>query len=130
MQHRIVEQGQGSPKVLALATLFVGAALLPLAIALAFDVLLAMERVAGASFGIISAGTSRRDARCSRSLAQSPSPSRQLQFLWGFGTGVRYGGARRPPRFQDDHDASAIGLHGRFHDETKGRTWRRVTGVG
>jgi len=57
MQHRIVEQGQGSPKVLALATLFAEAALLPLAIALALDVFLAMERVAGASFGINSAGT-------------------------------------------------------------------------
>ena len=36
MQHRIVERGQDSPRVLGLATLLVGWALLPLSIALAF----------------------------------------------------------------------------------------------
>jgi len=55
MQHRIVEQGEGSPRLLALATVFAGAALLPLAIALALDVFVAMERIVGALPAVISA---------------------------------------------------------------------------
>src|SRR5262249_35160510 len=46
MHHRIVERGQDSPRVLVLATLFVGIALLPVAIALALDMFAAMERIA------------------------------------------------------------------------------------
>jgi hypothetical protein len=45
MEHRVVERGQDSPRILALATLFAGAALLPVAIALAFDIFVAMERI-------------------------------------------------------------------------------------
>src|SRR4051812_43339680 len=45
MQHRIVERGQDSPRVLALATLYAGAALLPISIALALDIFVAMERI-------------------------------------------------------------------------------------
>ena len=51
MQHRIAEQGQDSPRVLAIATISVAWALLPLSIALAFDVLIAMDRIAGTAWG-------------------------------------------------------------------------------
>jgi len=46
MEHRIVERGQDSRRVLALATLFAGTALLPVAIALALDIFAAMDRIA------------------------------------------------------------------------------------
>jgi hypothetical protein len=46
MEHRLVERGQDSRRVLALATLCAGAALLPLAVALALDIFAAMERMA------------------------------------------------------------------------------------
>jgi hypothetical protein len=46
MEHRIVEGGQDSPRILALATLFAATALLPVAVALAFDIFAAMEQVA------------------------------------------------------------------------------------
>ena len=55
MQHRIVERGQDSPQVLALATLCAGLALLPLSIALAFDVFIAMGRIGGPTWGVIGA---------------------------------------------------------------------------
>src|SRR3954462_15387649 len=41
MQHRIVEKGQDSQRVLALATLCAGAALLPLSLALSLDMFVA-----------------------------------------------------------------------------------------
>jgi hypothetical protein len=56
MEHRIVERGQDSARVLALATLFAGIALLPVAIALALDVFVAMERMASFSASVIAAG--------------------------------------------------------------------------
>jgi Family of unknown function (DUF6328) len=49
MEHRIVERGHDSRRVLALATLFVGTALLPVAIALALDIFVAMERIAASA---------------------------------------------------------------------------------
>ena len=52
MQHRIAERGQDSPRVLAVATIFAAWALLPLSIALAFDVFIALERIAGAAWGV------------------------------------------------------------------------------
>ena len=56
MEHRIVERGQDSPRVLALATLFVGIALLPVAIALALDIFVAMERIAASALAASIAG--------------------------------------------------------------------------
>jgi hypothetical protein len=53
MQHRIVEKGQDSPRVLALATFFAGAALLPISIALSLDVFVAMERISTISIATI-----------------------------------------------------------------------------
>jgi hypothetical protein len=47
MEHQIVERGQDHPRVLKLATLFAGCALLPLSVALAFDVYVAMDRMIG-----------------------------------------------------------------------------------
>ena len=47
MEHRIVERGQDSPRVLGLATLFAGLALAPIALALALDFYVAMGRIAG-----------------------------------------------------------------------------------
>jgi hypothetical protein len=45
MEHRIVEQGQDTPRVLALATLFAATALCPIGVALALDIYVAMERI-------------------------------------------------------------------------------------
>jgi hypothetical protein len=45
MEHRIVERGQDSPRVLTLATIFAGAALLPISVALALDTFVAMRRI-------------------------------------------------------------------------------------
>jgi len=56
MQHRIVERGQDSGRVLALATLCAGWALLPVAVALALDMFVAMQRVASWSVAAIAAG--------------------------------------------------------------------------
>lgn len=56
MEHRIAERGQDSPHVLNVATLFAGLALLPLSIALAFDMYVAMEGMVGATGGILSGG--------------------------------------------------------------------------
>jgi hypothetical protein len=53
MQHRIVERGQDSPRVLVLATLFAGTALLPISFALALDIFVAMERLASISIAVI-----------------------------------------------------------------------------
>jgi hypothetical protein len=47
MEHRIVERGQDSPRVLGLATLFAGLALAPIALALALDFYVAIGRMAG-----------------------------------------------------------------------------------
>jgi hypothetical protein len=55
MQHRIVEGGQNSPRILKIATVFAGLALLPVAIALAFDMYVAMELIIGSLAGVISA---------------------------------------------------------------------------
>jgi hypothetical protein len=52
MQHRIVERGQDSARTLRLAMRSGDAALLPLSIALAFDVFIALERVGGTGWGI------------------------------------------------------------------------------
>jgi hypothetical protein len=57
MQHRIVERGQDSPRVLAIATLFAGAALLPISGALALDVFVAMERVFSPAVSVALAAT-------------------------------------------------------------------------
>jgi hypothetical protein len=53
MQHRIVERGQDSPRVLSFATLFAGTALLPISIALALDVFVAMERILSISIAVL-----------------------------------------------------------------------------
>lgn len=45
MQHRIVERGQASRRVLGVTTLLAGAALLPISMALALDVFVATERI-------------------------------------------------------------------------------------
>jgi Family of unknown function (DUF6328) len=53
MQHRIVERGQDSPRVLSLATLFGGLALLPLSAVLAVDVFVGVERSITPGWGIL-----------------------------------------------------------------------------
>ena len=57
MQHRIVERGQDSRRVLALATLCAGWALLPVAVALALDMFVALQRIASSSVAAGIAGT-------------------------------------------------------------------------
>ena len=57
MEHRIVERGQDSPRVLALATLFGGIALLPIAIALALDIFVAMEPMTSEATAILAGAT-------------------------------------------------------------------------
>src|SRR5438105_8744763 len=57
MQHRIVERGQDSRRVLALATLFTGTALLPISVALALDLFVAMERIASVRTAAIAGAT-------------------------------------------------------------------------
>ncbi|HEY7297440.1 MAG TPA: DUF6328 family protein [Xanthobacteraceae bacterium] len=52
MQHRIVERGQASPAVLSLTTLCAGLALLPLAVALAADVFVGVERSITPAWGV------------------------------------------------------------------------------
>jgi hypothetical protein len=52
MHHRIVEGGQDSPRILALATIFAGWALLPFSIALAFALFMAMSQIGGAALGV------------------------------------------------------------------------------
>jgi Family of unknown function (DUF6328) len=54
MEHQIVERGQDSPRVLKLATLFAGCALLPLSVALAFDMYVVMDLMLGSPAGILS----------------------------------------------------------------------------
>jgi Family of unknown function (DUF6328) len=54
MEHRIVERGQNSLRVLNLATVLAAWALLPLSVALAFDMYIAMERMIGSVGGIVS----------------------------------------------------------------------------
>src|SRR4029077_20623198 len=56
MQHRIVERGQDSSRVLALATLFTGLALLPIAVALTLDIIAAMEPIVTGAIAAILAG--------------------------------------------------------------------------
>jgi hypothetical protein len=51
MEHRIVERGQDSQRVLRLATVCAGWALLPLSIALACDFFIALGRVGGSAAG-------------------------------------------------------------------------------
>ncbi len=53
MEHRIVEGGQDSPRVLDIATLFAGLALLPLSVALAFDIYVATQLILGSMTGIV-----------------------------------------------------------------------------
>ena len=54
MEHQIVERGEDSRRVLKLATLFAGFALLPLAVALALDIYVAMDRMIPSPAGIVS----------------------------------------------------------------------------
>ena len=54
MDHRIVEDGEDRPRVLGVATFFAGWALLPLSIALAFDMYVAMQVMIGTTAGIVS----------------------------------------------------------------------------
>ena len=54
MEHRIVERGEDNPRVLDVATLFAGLALLPLSIALAFDMYVAMEVIVGPTIALLS----------------------------------------------------------------------------
>lgn len=54
MDHRIVEGGQNTPRVLNLATVLAEWALLPLSIALAFDMFVSMQRMIGSVAGIVS----------------------------------------------------------------------------
>jgi Family of unknown function (DUF6328) len=56
MDHRIVEDGEDRPRVLDVASLFAGWALLPLSIALAFDMYVAMQGMVGTTGGIVSGG--------------------------------------------------------------------------
>src|SRR5690242_7999367 len=56
MDHRIVEDGEDSPRVLGVASFFAGWALLPLSIALAFDMYVAMQGMVGTTGGVISGG--------------------------------------------------------------------------
>ncbi len=55
MEHRIAERGQDSVRVLNLATACGGWALVPLAIALAFDFFIALERIGGTLVGAFGA---------------------------------------------------------------------------
>jgi hypothetical protein len=57
MEHRIVERGQDNPRVLALATLFSGFALLPLSIALAVDMFVAIEPIFSEATAILAGVT-------------------------------------------------------------------------
>src|SRR5437588_8887608 len=56
MRHRIVERGKDSVALLVLATDLAGLALLPLSISLAFDLFVAMERIAGLLGAAIAGG--------------------------------------------------------------------------
>src|SRR5690349_11759989 len=53
MDHRLVERGQVTPRVLAVASFLAGWALLPLSIALAFDVYVGMEVMIGPTAGVV-----------------------------------------------------------------------------
>ena len=56
MHHRLVEQGRDSERVLAIATLCAGLALLPVALALALDMFVAMQQVASFMIAGLAAG--------------------------------------------------------------------------
>lgn len=53
MEHRITERGRVSPRVLVVASFFAGWALLPLSIALAFDMFVGMQVMIGSTAGIV-----------------------------------------------------------------------------
>lgn len=53
MQHRIVEGGQDTSRILVLTTIFGGLALVPLSIALAFDFFIAIGNTVGPQLGLI-----------------------------------------------------------------------------
>ncbi len=57
MEHRIVERGQDNPRVLMLATIFTGCALLPFSLALAFDLFSAMQQIASLPTALFAAGS-------------------------------------------------------------------------
>jgi hypothetical protein len=57
MQHRLVERGTDSPRLLAAATLLTSWALLPFSIALALDIAIALQRIAGTAWGIAAGAT-------------------------------------------------------------------------
>jgi phage shock protein PspC (stress-responsive transcriptional regulator) len=57
MHHRIVERGQDSQRVLSLATMCAGSAVLPIAVALALDMFVAMQRITSGSVAAGAAGT-------------------------------------------------------------------------
>jgi Family of unknown function (DUF6328) len=56
MDHRIVEDGEHNPRMLDVASFFAGWALLPLSVALAFDMYVAMQVIIGTPAGILSGG--------------------------------------------------------------------------
>jgi uncharacterized protein DUF6328 len=56
MRHRIAEGGQASAEMLAVATLFAGVALLPLALGLSLDLFVTLERIYGSMIGTLAAG--------------------------------------------------------------------------
>jgi len=56
MQHRVVERGQDTERVLGMITVFAGLALVPLSVALAFDLFVAVGWAMGQTFGSIVGG--------------------------------------------------------------------------
>jgi hypothetical protein len=56
IRHRIVEAGEESDEVLASATFFAGAALLPLSAGLGLDLYVTLNRIYGKAVGLLSAG--------------------------------------------------------------------------
>ena len=57
MQHRIVERGHDSTRLLRSATLLTSCAMLPFSFALAFDIAIALQRIAGAAWGSAAGAT-------------------------------------------------------------------------
>jgi hypothetical protein len=57
MQHRLMERGTDSQRLLAAATLLTSWALLPFSIALALDIAIALQRIVGTAWGIAAGAT-------------------------------------------------------------------------
>ena len=64
MRHRLVEGGQDTNNSLTATTLFAGAALLPLALALSLDAFVTLERIYGFGIGLASGGALLMLALC------------------------------------------------------------------